>query len=424
MIEIKPVSKIDAVITVPPSKSYTNRALLVAALADGESHIYNFLNCDDTRHMINALKNFGINITEKKSEIIIQGCNGFPKTPQNKIYVGNAGTSMRFLCSVAALCQKKTVIDGNSRMQQRPLKDLIDGLSMLGVRIISLNENGCPPVEIKGGGILGGETTISGDKSSQYFTSILLSAPYAKSNITIKTKGELTSKPYIDLTIDVMKSFGVNIDNESYSSFYVRAGKGYKAINYEIEPDASSAAYFFAAAAITGGKVRIENLKSTTLQGDIGFTDILKQMGCTIVKEENYIEVKGGRLNGININMNKMPDAVQTLAVTALFANGETKITGVSNLRIKETDRIKALGKELSKLGGKIKELNDGLVIIPDNLKANIIETYDDHRMAMSFALAGLKIPGIKINNPECVSKSFPDFFEKLQTLATKTQRL
>lgn len=418
MLEIKPISKVDAVVTVPSSKSYSNRALLVAALADGESHIYNCLDCDDTRYMINALKTFGVEVTEEGAKIFIQGVNGSPKTPEKEIYVGNAGTTLRFLCSFAALCPDKAVIDGSNRMRQRPVQDLMDGLSGLGVNIKSLNSNGCPPVEIRGGGISGGDTIMNGDKSSQYFTSVLLSSPYAKKDVTIKIKGKLTSKPYIDLTIDLMKAFGVNVENDSYSTLFVKSGMGYKARNYEIEPDVSSAAYFFAAAAITGGRVRVENLKPATLQGDIKFIDILKKMGCTIIEGENYIEIKGGKLTGVEVNMNEMPDAVQTLAVTALFAQGETRITGVSNLRIKETDRIKALAKELSKLGGQVRELDDGLVIIPDKLRANEIETYDDHRMAMSFALAGLKIPGIRIKNPECVSKSFPGYFEKLKSLS------
>lgn len=417
MIEIKPISKIDAVVTVPSSKSYSNRALLVAALADGESHIYNCLDCDDTRYMINALKSFGVEVKEEEAKIVIQGINGSPKTPEKEIYVGNAGTTMRFLCSFAALCPDKTVIDGNDKMRQRPVQDLMDGLSRLGVNIKSLNNNGCPPIEIRGGGIRGGDTIMNGDKSSQYFTSILLSAPYANTDVIVKVKGKLTSKPYIDLTIDLMKAFGVNVENNSYSTFFVKSGKGYKARNYEIESDVSSAAYFFAAAAITGGRIRVENLKPATRQGDIKFIDILKKMGCTIIKGGNYIEIKGGKLKGVNANMNEMPDAVQTLAVTALFAQGETQITGVSNLRIKETDRIKALVNELSKLGGQVRELNDGLVIIPGKLQSNEIETYDDHRMAMSFALAGLKIPGIKIKNPDCVNKSFPGYFEKLKSL-------
>lgn len=417
MIEIAPISRINAEITVPPSKSYSNRALLVAALADGTSNIFNCLDCDDTRHMINALKAFGVHIVEEKTKIAIQGCNGFPKPPEHKIFVGNAGTTMRFLCSFAALSPGEAFIDGNWRMQKRPLNYLIQGLSDLGVIIKSVKNNGCPPVKIEGRNFTGGQTTIGGDKSSQYFTSILLSAPYAKNDLTIKVKGELTSKPYIDLTLALMEDFGVKVENDSYHSFFVKAGKGYKAKNYEIEGDASSASYFFASAAITEGKVKIKNLKPTTLQGDKKFTNILRHMGCIIKEGEDYIEVHGKSLTGIDVNMNEMPDAVPTLAVTALFAKGETRITGVSNLRIKETDRIKALATELSKLGANVKELEDGLLIIPAKLQGAIIETYEDHRIAMSFALAGLKIPGIKIKNPGCVSKSFPDFFEKLQTL-------
>ena len=419
MIEIKPISKLDAVLTVPSSKSYSNRALLIAALADGESHIYNCLKCEDTRYMISALNSHNINIVEDKTKVTVHGCNGFPGTSGKNIFVGNAGTTMRFLCSFAALCLGETIIDGSWRMRQRPLNDLIDGLSPLGVEIISQNENGCPPVKIKGGGIDGGETEMNGDKSSQYFTSILLSSPYAKKDVLIKVNGELTSRPYIDLTIDLMRIFGVNVENNSYSSFFIKSGNGYRAREYTIESDMTSATYFFAAAAITGGKVKIENLNIATMQGDIKFVDILKKMGCIVLKGENFIEVEGGALRGINVNMNEMPDAVQTLAITSLFARGETRITGVSNLRIKETDRIKALATELSRLGAQVRELDDGLVIIPGKLQAAEIVTYDDHRMAMSFALAGLKIHGVKIKNPGCVNKSFPDFFKKLESLVS-----
>ena len=419
MIEIKPISKLDAVLTVPSSKSYSNRALLIAALADGESHIYNCLKCEDTRYMISALNSHNINIVEDKTKVTVHGCNGFPGTSGKNIFVGNAGTTMRFLCSFAALCLGETIIDGSWRMRQRPLNDLIDGLSPLGVEIISQNENGCPPVKIKGGGIDGGETEMNGDKSSQYFTSILLSSPYAKKDVLIKVNGELTSRPYIDLTIDLMRIFGVNVENNSYSSFFIKSGNGYKAREYTIESDMTSATYFFAAAAITGGKVKVKNINISTMQGDIKFVDILKKMGCIVLKGENFIEVEGGGLTGINVNMNKMPDAVQTLAVTSLFARGETRITGVSNLRIKETDRIKALATELSRLGAQVRELDDGLVIIPGKMQAAEIVTYDDHRMAMSFSLAGLKIHGIRIKNPGCVNKSFPDFFKKLESLVS-----
>jgi len=419
MIEIKPISKLDAVLTVPSSKSYSNRALLIAALANGESHIYNCLKCEDTRYMISALNSHNINIVEDETKVTVHGCNGFPGTSEKNIFVGNAGTTMRFLCSFAALCLGETIIDGSWRMRQRPLNDLIDGLSPLGVEIISQNENGCPPVKIKGGGIDGGETEMNGDKSSQYFTSILMSSPYAKKDVLIKVNGELTSRPYIDLTIDLMRIFGVNVENNSYSSFFIKSGNGYKAREYTIESDMTSATYFFAAAAITGGKVKVKNINISTMQGDIKFVDILKKMGCIVLKGENFIEVEGGGLTGINVNMNEMPDAVQTLAVTSLFAKGETRITGVSNLRIKETDRIKALATELSRLGAQVRELDDGLVIIPGKLQAAEIVTYDDHRMAMSFALAGLKIHGVKIKNPGCVNKSFPDFFKKLESLVS-----
>ena len=297
MIEIQPISKLEAVVTIPSSKSYSNRALLIAALADGESHIYNCLDCDDTRYMISALNSFKINIIHEEAKVIVNGCNGLPGNSEKNIFVGNAGTTMRFLCSFAALCQGETIIDGNWRMRQRPLNDLIDGLSPLGAEMISLTENGCPPVKIKGGGIDGGETEMNGDKSSQYFTSILLSSPYAKKDVLIKVNGELTSRPYIDLTIDLMKVFGVNVENNSYSSFFIQSRNGYKARKYTIETDMTSATYFFAAAAITGGKVRIENLNPGTMQGDIKFVDILKKNGMYCYYRRKFYRSRRSRFN-------------------------------------------------------------------------------------------------------------------------------
>ena len=417
MIEIKPVQNLQATITVPGSKSYTNRALLIAGLTDGECRLEKPLVSDDTKYMIRALKAFGISVQEEKEAFIVSGRGGKLSTPEEDIFIGNAGTTMRFLTTFSALVPGKTRLDGDERMRQRPLADLLHCLTQMGVKAVSANGNGCPPIDIAGGEVPGGEVQLAGDKSSQYLTSILLSAPYFKNDTCIHIQGDLTSKSYADITLDIMKTFGVSVINESYQRFKVKAGDRYNAQTYQVESDWSSASYFLAAAAVTGGEVTLTDINPHSVQGDAQFTSVLEKMGCRVEKKSNTLQIKGNPLKGITINMNNMPDAVQTLAVTALFAEGETVIQGIGNLRIKETDRILALANELTRLGAEVETGEDYLVIRPRDYRGAEIETYDDHRMAMSFAVAGLKIPGIRIKNPTCVEKSFPDFFQRFANL-------
>ena len=417
MIEIKPVQNLQATITVPGSKSYTNRALLIAGLTDGECRLEKPLVSDDTKYMIRALKAFGISVQEEKEAFIVSGRGGKLSTPEEDIFIGNAGTTMRFLTTFSALVPGKTRLDGDERMRQRPLADLLHCLTQMGVKAVSANGNGCPPIDIAGGEVPGGEVQLAGDKSSQYLTSILLSAPYFKNDTCIHIQGDLTSKSYADITLDIMKTFGVSVINESYQRFKVKAGDRYNAKTYQVESDWSSASYFLAAAAVTGGEVTLTDINPHSVQGDAQFTSVLGKMGCRVEKKSNTLQIKGNPLKGITINMNNMPDAVQTLAVTALFAEGETVIQGIGNLRIKETDRILALANELTRLGAEVETGEDYLVIRPGDYRGAEIETYDDHRMAMSFAVAGLKIPGIRIKNPTCVEKSFPDFFQRFANL-------
>ena len=417
MIEIKPVQNLQATITVPGSKSYTNRALLIAGLTDGECRLEKPLVSDDTKYMIRALKAFGISVQEEKEAFIVSGRGGKLSTPEEDIFIGNAGTTMRFLTTFSALVPGKTRLDGDERMRQRPLADLLHCLTQMGVKAVSANGNGCPPIDIAGGEVPGGEVQLAGDKSSQYLTSILLSAPYFKNDTCIHIQGDLTSKSYADITLEIMKTFGVSVINESYQRFKVKAGDRYNAQTYQVESDWSSASYFLAAAAVTGGEVTLTDINPHSVQGDAQFTSVLEKMGCRVEKKSNTLQIKGNPLKGITINMNNMPDAVQTLAVTALFAEGETVIQGIGNLRIKETDRILALANELTRLGAEVETGEDYLVIRPGDYRGAEIETYDDHRMAMSFAVAGLKIPGIRIKNPTCVEKSFPDFFQRFANL-------
>jgi len=297
------------------------------------------------------------------------------------------------------------------------ISDLLKALNQIGVNARSVKNNGCPPLEIPGGGIPGGEINLAGNNSSQYLTSILLSAPYFKNETTINIIGELTSKPYADITLDIMRAFGVAVECENHTQFHISADQTYHPMDYTIEADWSSASYFLAAAAITQGEVTLIGLNPDSVQGDTGFLNVLEKMGCTTERSPEKIFIKGNPLRGIDINMNSMPDVVQTLAVTALFAEGETCIYGIGNLRIKETDRIDALEQELSRLGAHVESGEDFLKIRPGTYLPTELETYDDHRMAMSLALVGLKVPGIRIKNPNCVEKSFPDFFEQLEEI-------
>jgi len=417
LIEIQPAPALKATVAAPPSKSYTNRAYIVAALADGTVRLENRLFSDDTRYMREALLQFGVTVVEEKQAAVVQGQGGKLNVPGREVFIGNAGTTMRFLTTLASLAPGITRLTGDDRMQERPIEDLLMCLRQMGLKAESLQGNGCPPIKIHGGKPQGGSVTLAGDKSSQYLTSLLLSAPYFQNDTVINIEGELTSKSYVDITLDIMQTFGVSVLNEFYRKFTIPAGQHYRARSYAVEGDASSASYFFASAAVTGGEVSVTNLNPDSAQGDIHFPDALEQMGCEVKRSGEKITVFGNPLRGITIHMNDMPDVVQTLAVVALFAEGKTTMTGIANLRIKETDRIAALANELTRLGASVAAGEDFLIIEPGTHQPAEVETYDDHRMAMSFAVAGLGIPGVKIKNPRCVDKSFPNFFERFQEL-------
>jgi 3-phosphoshikimate 1-carboxyvinyltransferase len=417
MIEIKTVDRLNAVLEVPGSKSYTHRALIAAALADGESVIENALLSEDTLYTQRALELLGAEVEQNDNTVRIRGTNGNIRNPEQEIYLGNAGTSVRLLTSIAALGRGTFIITGSKRMQERPIQDLLDALAGLGVRAYTKQNNGCPPVVIESNGFQGGKTELKGNLSSQYLSSILLASPYARRDVHIRIIGDLVSKPYVDMTMDTMRSFGVSIVHTQYSSFHVKAGQNYMARTYEVEGDASSACYFWAAAAVTKGKITITNISPNSLQGDMSFLNVLEQMGCKVTKDDRGITVEGGDLNGIEVDMRHMPDVVPTLSVAAAFARGNTVIKNVPHLRIKETDRLKAVATELAKMGIEVQERIDGLIIGGGEPKGAVIETYNDHRMAMSFALAGLVAPGVKIREESCVQKSFPDFWKILEEI-------
>jgi 3-phosphoshikimate 1-carboxyvinyltransferase len=327
---------------------------------------------------------------------------------------------MRFLTALAALKKGVTLLDGSERMRKRPMGELLKGLGELGVRAYSKKGDNCPPVIVGSQGLQGGTVRIKGEESSQFLSGLMMVAPYALRDVGIEVMGPLASKPYVDLTQDVMSAFGVKIESQEYSSFFIKAGQRYLPRTYWIEGDASNASYFFSAAAVCRGKVKVEGLSPGTIQGDIGFLKILEKMGCSVTRGKDWIEVLGGELHGIEMDMNEMPDLVPTLAVTAAFAQGRTVIQNIGHLRFKESDRIHALAAELSKMGIRVREEEDRLEIEGGEPHGAEIETYEDHRLAMSFAIAGLVIPGVKIKGERCVDKSFPEFWEKLQKLYKK----
>ncbi|MFQ5963258.1 MAG: 3-phosphoshikimate 1-carboxyvinyltransferase [Candidatus Scalinduaceae bacterium] len=419
MLEIKPIDNINATVTVPGSKSYTNRALITASLAKGESIIRNVLLSEDTRLMISCLNEIGIQvkIIKENNSLIVKGCKGEIPAREANLFAGNAGTVVRFMTATLTIGKGHYEIDGVERMRNRPIQELLNGLNHLGADVVSKGNTDCPPVLINACGLKGGTVKMKGDVSSQYISAILLAAPYAINDVHILVTDDLVSKNYVDMTIAVMNRFGVNVIRKSHKEFHVSSGQRYKGCEYIIEADASSASYFLAAAAITGGKVRVEGLGKNSLQGDALFVDILSKMGCITQKSENWLEVKGNKLKGIDIDMNDTPDVVQTLVAVAVFAEGKTRIRNVRNLRYKETDRITALVQELKKIGVSAREYEDGLEVEPSVPHSAEISTYNDHRMAMSFTLIGLRTKGIKIKNHECVCKTFPDFFERLKKL-------
>lgn len=419
---ITPIShRLDSSVTPPGSKSITNRAFVIAALAQGTSTLTGVLDSDDTKYMRDALKFMGVEIEHDAlaCKAVVHGCGGFFPTTEAELFLGNSGTSIRFLTAAAIHSNGSFVLDGVERMRQRPIGDLVDALRQWGVQIEYLQNESYPPIRVHGSKY-GGKTSVAGNISSQ-FLSALLMASAGQQQTEIEVVGDLVSRPYVDMTAAVMNAFGVTVQNPSENRFVISAGQTYRSTNYSIEPDASAASYFFAAAAIVGGRIRVNGLTHGALQGDVRFVDCLEKMGCRVWEENNSIVVQNdGQLHGVTVDMHHISDTAQTLAVTALFADSPTTIVNVANMRVKETDRIAAVCSELKKLGAKVEEYPDGLKIYPlpvDQYLPAVIETYNDHRMAMSFALAGLRIPGVDIQNPECTSKTFPKFFDVLATL-------
>lgn len=418
-IAISPVSKpVQGTIRPPGSKSLTNRALVVAALAEGQSRLSGVLDSQDTQVMVESLKRLGIRLEHDATAatILIDGCRGVPPAAKAELFLENSGTSIRFLTALCCLGRGSYRLDGNARMRERPIGDLTTALTALGARVRCELNNGCPPVLVETSGIIGGKVQISGEVSSQFLSALLMVAPGALQPITIEVKGELVSEPYAAMTLKVCQAFGVTIESMTPGLYRLRPQR-YQARDYQVEPDASAASYFFAAAAVTGGEVTVPGLTRGALQGDVAFVEVLQQMGCAVEYGDDSITVRGGKLRGVDVDMNAISDTAPTLAAVAPFAEGPTRIRNVAHMRHKETDRIAALATELKRIGQKVKENPDGLTITPAKIKPATIETYDDHRMAMSFAIAALKAPKIVISNPECTAKTYPRFFEDLAAL-------
>lgn len=420
-LEIRPCGPIHASVRPPGSKSITNRALVCAALADGTTFLQGALASEDTQVMIDSLASLGISIEEDATRTLLRvaGRGGEIPVANADLYVGNSGTTVRFLTALATLGTGRYRLDGTPRMRQRPISDLLDALQQLGADVVSEVETGCPPVVIQGNGLAGGRADIRGSVSSQFLSALLLAAPYAKQQVELKLAGELVSLPYVEMTLAVMQAFGVRVERPEQDTYRVPNKNRYRGGGYEVEPDASAASYFFAAAAITGGRVNVDGLSRNSLQGDVRFCECLREMGCSVEYHSNYITVAGGPLRGVEVNMNAISDTVQTLSAVALFADGPTAITGVGHIRHKETDRIRDLARELRKLGAEVEELTDGLRITPRVLRPAEIDTYDDHRMAMSLALVGLGSRGIVIRDPGCVNKTYPEFFADLRRVCS-----
>ena len=422
---LNPIAKVDGEINLPGSKSLSNRALLLAALAQGKTTLTNLLDSDDIRHMLTALKKLGVNyqLSEDKKQCVVEGLGrAFDTVDQGQLelFLGNAGTAMRPLCAALCLGQGDYVLTGEPRMFERPIGSLVDSLRQAGADVTYLGSEDYPPLNIKGTGLQGGTIKIDGSVSSQFLTAFLMASPMSQTDTTIEIVGELVSKPYIKITLQIMQDFGVDVENDNYKRFVIKGGQTYQAVDeYLVEGDASSASYFLAAGAIAGGSVKVTGIGKKSVQGDTQFATVLEAMGANIEWGDDYIKASKGDLKAIDMDMNHIPDAAMTIAVAALFAEGTTKIRNVYNWRVKETDRLSAMATELRKVGAEVEEGHDFIeVTAPEKLKHAEIDTYDDHRIAMCFSLVALGGTPVTINDPKCTSKTFPDYFDKLASVS------
>ncbi len=415
-VVIRPSGEVRGAIRPPGSKSITNRALLCAAMAEGESILGGAGNCDDVRAMIEGLQRLGAVVERDPATAAIHLVGRGGKLPDGSVelYAADSGVTARFLTAVAALGSGTYRIDGSSQMRRRPMKELLDALGRWGAEAVSESGNGRLPVVIRGGGLHGGRVTLPGGVSSQFVSALLMAAPYAESDVEISVSNRLVSRPFVDMTAAVMSSFGAGIEETGPQRFAVSASRRYRGRRYEIEPDATAASYFFAAAAIAGGEVTVEGFSRDGLQGDLAFCECLRRMGCEVRYETNGVTVSGRPLRGIDADLGALSDTVPTLAAAALMAEGPTRIRGVGHIRRKESNRIAELAAELRKFGAEVEEHADGLTIIPRPLRGAEVDPHDDHRLAMSLSLVGLAVEGVTVQNPDCVRKTYPGFFRDL----------
>ncbi len=418
--EIRPLARPpDTEVAIPGSKSLTNRALVAAGLSRGRSTLTGVLDADDTRAMLAGLEALGVGIVRSRdaTTVTVEGVAGNPPVTDARIDARLSGTTARFLAPVLARVPGTSHLDGLPPFRRRPMGPSIAALRSLGLTVIEHGAADHLPITVTGGPVAGGEVEVAGEVSSQFLSGLLLAGPAFPSGLTVRVSTPLVSVPYVEMTVEVLRWFGAELTRPDAATFVV-AGGGTRAADVVIEPDASAASYLLAAAAITGGRVRVPGLTAASHQGDAGFAAVLGRMGAEVVVDEHGTEVRGtGSLRGIEVDLGAMSDTAQTLAAVAVFAEGPTRITGIGFIRAKETDRIEAVATELSRLGIDAREERDGLLIHPGRPSPGVVATYDDHRMAMSFALLGLVVPGIAIADPGCVAKTFPSYFEVLEQL-------
>ncbi|MEH6396017.1 3-phosphoshikimate 1-carboxyvinyltransferase [Pseudoalteromonas sp.] len=421
-LRLEPISKVNGSVTLPGSKSLSNRILLLAALAKGTTVVENLLDSDDIRHMLGALKQLGVQVSlnDDKTVATVQGVGGQLLTPSEPLFLGNAGTAYRPLTAVLAAVKGDYELVGEPRMEERPIGHLVDALQALGGDVRYLKNKDYPPLKIVGGQINGGNVEIDGSISSQFLTALLMAAPLFNGDTNITIKGTLVSKPYIDITLDVMARFGISVTHDDYKTFTVKGAQQYQAVErIMVEGDASSASYFVAAAAIAGGEIEIKGVGAKSVQGDIGFAKVMEQVGAKIDWYDERLVVRKGQLKGVDIDANAIPDAAMTLATVALFADGPTAIRNIYNWRVKETDRLHAMATELRKVGAEVVEGEDFIEITPPKHFNDVaIDTYDDHRIAMCFAMVAVGGKPITINDPKCTYKTFPTFFNVLASVS------
>lgn len=421
-LHLSPITRVNGTVNVPGSKSLSNRALLLAALAKGETHLTNLLDSEDIHHMLNALTHLNVSyrLSSCKTQCWVTGNAGvFSVAKPVSLFLGNAGTAMRPLCAALACSQGEFELTGEPRMEERPIGALVDSMRQAGAKIDYLKNTGFPPLKIQGQTIQGGKVSVDGSVSSQFLTALLMSAPLFEQDTSIQIVGELVSKPYIDITLHTMAKFGIEVENRQYQEFVVKGKQQYQSPgHFMVEGDASSASYFLAAGAIKGGTVRVTGIGKNSIQGDIRFAEVLEKMGAKVNWQDEFVEVTSAPLTAVDLDMNHIPDAAMTIATTALFAKGTTSIRNIYNWRVKETDRLAAMSCELRKVGALVDEGEDYISITPPKQIIHAsIDTYNDHRIAMCFSLVALSDTAVTINDPACTAKTFPDYFKRFATL-------